>query len=132
VRPDDTGKRPFGPPRHELTAGARPVSRRRRWATVAGLVALTAFTLWAVWSAFHVDEYIAEALVASPGEAPNASRFPPATYAAAVSSVIMCSVVVLHLGRIKRWPSGVLLALVATAHSVLAAAAIVSVASLGT
>jgi cytochrome bd-type quinol oxidase subunit 2 len=109
-----------------------PASRRRRVATAVGFVALSAFTAFAVWSALTVDEYIAEALRASPAEAPNAPQFPPAIRATAVSSVLMWGVVVLHLRRIVRWPWGTVLACVATLHTLAALVVLVSVASLGT
>jgi hypothetical protein len=118
------------PPRPE--AATPPVSPRRRWAATAGFLALTVFTAWAVWSAFTVDAYIAEVLRANPEEAPNAARFPPVTYAAAATSVLMWGVVVLHLCRVVRWPWGTVLACVATLHTIGATLAIVSVASLGT
>jgi hypothetical protein len=108
-----------------------PASRRRRLATAVGFVALSAFTVFAVWSALTVD-YIAEALRASPEEAPNAPQFPPAIRAAAVSSVLMWGLVVLHLRRIVRWPWGTVLACVATLHTLAATVVITSVASLGT
>ena len=109
-----------------------PASPRRRLAAAVGLLGLSAFTVFAVWSALTVDEYIAEALRASPGEAPNAARFPPAIRAAAVSSVLMWGVVVLHLRRVVRWPWGTVLACVTILHTLVAFVVLVSVASLGT
>lgn len=108
-----------------------PDRDRRRIATAVGFVALSAFTVFAVWSALAVDEYIAEVLRVSPEEAPNAEKFPPAIRAAAVSSVLMWGVVVLHLRRIVRWPWGTVLACVATLHTLAAFVVLVSVASLG-
>jgi hypothetical protein len=107
-----------------------PASRRRRVATAVGFVALSVFTVLAVWSALTVDEYIAAALRASPEEAPNAPQFPTAIRAAAVSSVLMWGVVVLHLRRIVQWPWGTVLACVATLHTLAATVVISSVATL--
>jgi hypothetical protein len=109
-------------------AGSR--SREWSWPGVVGFVALTVFTGWALWAALHVDADVAEALAAAPYMADEASRYPPRTYVAATTSTAMWALVVLHHRDVVRWPSGAVLAIIAAAHSTLAAVAIVSVASL--